>query len=61
MAFLRLVFGLMLVAAVLCFAIYIGTRRPVWRQRGLALIKWALIAAAGFFAVLTLERLGFLP
>ena len=43
--------------SVLCFAMFIGTGQPVWRQRGLVVLKWTLLAAAGFFAVLILERL----
>jgi hypothetical protein len=53
----RLVFGLLLVSGLLCFAMYLGTRQPVWRRRGIVLVKWTLIAAAGFFAVLILERI----
>jgi hypothetical protein len=53
----RLVFGLLLVASLLCFAMHIGTRDPVWRRRGVIVLKWTLIAALGFFAVLVLERL----
>jgi len=53
----RLVFGLLLVVSVLCFAMFIGTGQPAWRQRGLVVLKWTLLAAAGFFAVLILERL----
>jgi hypothetical protein len=57
MLIFRLVFGLLLVAGLLCFALYIGTRQPVWRRRGIVIVKWAVIAALGFFAVLILERL----
>jgi hypothetical protein len=53
----RLVFGLLLVAAVLCFAMYIGTGQVVWRRRGVVVLKWTVLAALGFFAVLILERL----
>ena len=53
----RLVFGLLLVAGLLCFALYIGTSQAVWRQRGVAIVKWTVVAALGFFAVLILERL----
>jgi hypothetical protein len=56
----RLVFGLLLVAGLLCFAMYVGTRQVVWRRRGIVIVKWTLIAAAGFFAVLILERLAVL-
>jgi hypothetical protein len=57
MTIFRLVFGLLLVASVLCFAMYIGTRDPAWRRRGIIVLKWTLLAAFGFFAVLILERL----
>ncbi|MBK9135218.1 MAG: hypothetical protein IPM15_13010 [Betaproteobacteria bacterium] len=53
----RLVFGLLLVASLLCFAMYIGTNQVVWRRRGIVVLKWTLVAALGFFAVLILERL----
>lgn len=53
----RLVFGLLLVASVLCFAMYIGTGQLAWRRRGVIVLKWTVLAALGFFAVLILERL----
>jgi hypothetical protein len=53
----RLVFGLLLLTGVLCFGMFIATGRPVWRQRGLVIVKWTVLAALGFFAVLILERL----
>lgn len=60
MLIFRLVLGLMLVAAILCFAMSVGTGSPTWRRRGVVLMKWALIASLGFFAVLVLERLAVL-
>jgi hypothetical protein len=57
MLIFRLVFGLLLVASLLCFAMAVGTGQPVWKRRGVLLLKWTLIAAAGFFGVLILERL----
>jgi hypothetical protein len=53
----RLVFGLLLLAGILCFATYIATGNAVWRQRGIVVVKWTVLAALGFFAVLILERL----
>ena len=53
----RLVFGLLLVAGILCFAMYAGTGQTVWRRRGVLIVKWTVVAALGFFAVLILERL----
>ena len=57
MLIFRLVFGGLLVAGLLCFALYIGTGPAVWRRRGLVIVKWTVLAAFGFFAVLVLERL----
>lgn len=53
----RLILGLLLVACVLCFGMYIATRQVVWRRRGLIVVKWGLLAGCAFFAVLILERL----
>ena len=57
MMIFRLIFGLLLVSGLLSFALYIGTGQVVWRQRGIVIVKWTVIAAFGFFAVLILERL----
>jgi hypothetical protein len=51
------IFGLLLVAAVLCFAMYAGTGEKRWRSLGWRIVKWTLVAGLGFFAVLILERL----
>ena len=56
----RLVFGLLLVSGLLCFAMYVGTGQAAWRQRGLVIVKWTVLAALGFFAVLILERVALL-
>jgi len=60
MLIFRLVFGLLLVAGLLCFATYIATGQAVWRQRGVVIVKWTVAAAFGFFAVLIVEQLAFL-
>ena len=52
----RLVFGLLLLAGLLCFAMFVATGRPHWRQRGTVIVKWTLIAAIGFIVVILLER-----
>jgi hypothetical protein len=54
---LRLVFGLLLAAGLVCFAMYVATGQPVWRARGLVLVKWTLIAGLGAAAVIVLERM----
>jgi hypothetical protein len=48
---------LLLVAGALCFAMYVGTGQFRYRVLGLRIVKWTVIAALGFFAVLILERL----
>ena len=53
----RLVFGLLLVAGILCFAMYAGTGNSHWRGLGVRIVKWTVVAGLGFFAVLLLERL----
>jgi predicted CDP-diglyceride synthetase/phosphatidate cytidylyltransferase len=57
MLVVRTVLFLLLVAALLSFAMYVGTGERRWRNLGLVITKWAVIAALGFFAVLILERL----
>ena len=53
----RLVFGALLLAALLCFAMYIGTQQRIWLRRGMVVLKWTVLAGLGFFAVIALERL----
>jgi hypothetical protein len=48
---------LLLVGGLLCFAMYLGTGQLHWRQWGIVIVKWTVIAALGFFAVLILERM----
>ena len=60
MLIFRLVFGALLVAGLLCFALYIGTGQAAWRHRGIVIVKWTVLAAFGFFAVLILERMALL-
>ncbi len=57
MLLFRAVVLLLLVAGLLCFALYIGTGQVRWRQRGLVVVKWTVIAGLAFFAVLALERI----
>ena len=54
---LRLVFGLLLVAGLVSFAVYLATGAVVWRQRGILIVKWTVIAGLGAAAVIVLERL----
>lgn len=60
MMIFRLLFGLLLLAGILCLATYVATRDPAWRRRGLVIVKWTVLAALGALAVLVLERLALL-
>ncbi|MFG6416330.1 hypothetical protein ACG02S_20755 [Roseateles sp. DC23W] len=60
MVIARLLIGLLLFSAVVCFAFSIATGQPRWRRMGLVIMKWTLIAALAFFGVLILERLALL-
>jgi predicted CDP-diglyceride synthetase/phosphatidate cytidylyltransferase len=53
----RTIVLLLLVAGLVCFALYIGTGQARWRALGIRIVKWTVIAALGFFAVLLLERI----
>lgn len=57
MLIFRWIVLLLLVAGLLCFAMYIGTGQVKWRVVGIRIVKWTVIAALGFFAVLILERM----
>lgn len=48
---------LLLIGAAVSFAFYVGTGQPRYKHWGLLTLKWTLMAAAGFFAVLILERI----
>jgi len=47
---------LLLLAAGVSFAFYVGTGQPRHKRNGWLILKWTLIAAFGFFAVLFMER-----
>ena len=53
----RLVVGLLLFSAIVCFALSMATGQRRWRNLGMVIMKWTLIAGLGFFGVLFLERL----
>lgn len=48
---------MLLLSAAVSFAFYAGTGQARYRRLGLVILKWTLIAAFGFFAVLILEHL----
>lgn len=57
MQFARWLIFLLLLSVIVSFALYIFTGQPRFKRYGLLTLKWTLIAAFGFFAVLILERL----
>lgn len=57
MLIFRWIVLLLLVAGLLCFAMFVGTGQARYRSWGLRIVKWTLVAALGFFAVLILERM----
>ena len=48
---------LLLFGAAVSFAFYAGTGQQRYRRWGLIVLKWTLIAAFCFFAVLVLEAI----
>ena len=56
MLLLRWAILLLLLVAGVCFAFYAGTGQPKYRRIGWIVLKWTLLAALGFFAVLIAER-----
>ncbi len=48
---------MLLLAAVVSFSFFIATGQPRFKRYGLKILKWTLIAAFGFFAVLIMERI----
>lgn len=48
---------LLLLGSVVSFMFFIGTGDPRFKRYGLVTLKWTLMAAFGFFAVLVLERI----
>jgi hypothetical protein len=57
MLIFRWVVLLLLLAGALSLAMYVGTGEARWRNLGIRIVKWTVIAALGFFAVLVLERM----
>ena len=47
---------LRLLVSGVCFAYYAATGQPRFRVIGWVVLKWTLLAALGFFAVLIAER-----
>jgi len=57
MLFFRWLILLLLLGAMVSFVFFAVTGQPRFKRYGLLTIKWTLIAAFSFFAVLILERI----
>ena len=57
MAIARALILLLLLASAGCFAMFAFTSEPRYKRIGWAILKWTLLAAFGFFAVLIVDRL----
>ena len=57
MLILRLLFGLLLAAGLVSFALYVATGNPAYRRYGLVIVKWTVIAGLAAAALIVLERL----
>ena len=58
MLLVRWLILLLLLGAAVAFALYAGTGQARYKRIGWVILKWTLIAAFLFFAVLILERVG---
>lgn len=56
MLLLRWLVLMLLLVALVSFGFYAGTGDPKYKRLGWLILKWALLTAFGFFAVLILER-----
>lgn len=56
MVIFRWAVTLLLLTAVVLFVFYIGTGQVRYRRFGLTVVKWTVIAALFFFAVLIIDR-----
>jgi hypothetical protein len=56
MPLFRALIFLLLLAAGVSFALFALTGRPHYKRWGLRVLKWTLIGAFGFFAVLAVQR-----
>lgn len=47
----------LLLASAVCFGFYVGTGQVFYKRLGLVILKWTVIAAVVFFAVVLVDRL----
>ena len=58
MVLARSIILLLLLAVIVLFVFYAATGQDRFKRRGLTILKWTLVAAFGFFAVLIVQRIG---
>ena len=61
MVVFRTLILLSLLAAIVSFMFYAGTGQVRFKRYGLTILKWTLIAAFGFFAVLIVDSVTSAP
>lgn len=57
MLLFRWIISLLLLGGALCFVFYLGTGRVAYKRWGLLVLKWTVIAALAFFAVVIFGRI----
>jgi hypothetical protein len=57
MAFLRVLFLVLLVVSAGSFVCFVFTGQARFKHFGLLVLKWTMVAAFGFFGVLILEQI----
>lgn len=57
MLIFRWIASLLLLGSALCFVFYLGTGSLRYKRWGLLVLKWTVIAALAFFAVLIFGRI----
>ncbi|MBF9264912.1 hypothetical protein [Paracidovorax cattleyae] len=56
MLLFRGLFFFLLLLAVVSFVFYAATGQPRFKRFGIVIVKWTVLSAFAFFAVLALER-----
>ena len=57
MLLVRSLIFILLLSAGVSFALYAYTSQPRFKRYGLTVLKWTLVAAFGFFAVLIVQQM----
>ncbi len=57
MAIARALIFLLLLASAACFGMFAFTSEPRYKRIGWLILKWTMLAALGFFAVLIVQNL----